>query len=83
MNHSMRLLAVLAAAASLTAVGAVAQPAPAAIFIRNALVIDGRGTPGVRGARPCRDSEEVRGPHSHLRPTSRELRLEEAKQKSV
>ena len=42
---------------------------------------DSDGSPGVRGARPRRDSEEVRGPHSHLRPTSRELRLEEAKQK--
>ncbi len=49
MNHSRRLLTVLAAAASLIAVRAVAQPASSSILIRNALVIDGRGTPRVRG----------------------------------
>jgi len=49
MNAFSRRLKVIAVALSLWAVRAVAQPKPPATLIRDALVIDGRGTPGVRG----------------------------------
>jgi len=47
MKAFSRLLNVIAVALSLWAVRAVAQPKPQATLIRDALVIDGRGTPGV------------------------------------